>query len=135
MARLPFDGCPISPKPPSFVLEDLTMRAQNLDDKRPTRVIWLIFLLLAAGIVLAGFFNYRYRVRLLDSRGVVRLSVPATEEPLTPAIKGKVAETLQSGQITFVDFYQQEHSRKISLAFLVPIPDDQDGGRPLGVFP
>ena len=79
--------------------------------------------------------GYDYdRVRLLDSRGVVRLSVPDTEEPLSPAIKRKVAETLQSRQITFVDFYRQEHSRKISLAFLVPIPDDQDGGRPLGVL-
>ena len=79
--------------------------------------------------------GYDYdRVRLLDSRGVVRLSVPDTEEPLSPVIKRKVAETLQSGQITFVDFYRQEHSRKISLALLVPIPDDQDGGRPLGVL-
>jgi hypothetical protein len=104
MARLPFDGCTISPKPPSFVLEDLTMRA-TLEKNLQT---WM-------GLIQEGY-DYD-RVRLLDSRGVVRLSVPATEEPLTSAIEGKVAETLQSGQITFVDFYRQEHSRKISLAF------------------
>jgi signal transduction histidine kinase len=185
---------------------------QKLNDKRPARVLWLIFILLAAGIVLASLFNYRSRerhfkremghklvaigdlkageilqwkterlrdaevffrnpvfaglvrdffarpkdstlekklrtwigliqqgydydrVRVLDSRGVVRLSVPDTEEPLSPVIKGKVAETLQSRRITFVDFFRQEHSRKISLAFLVPIPDDQEGSRPLGVL-
>ncbi len=84
------------------------------------------------GLIEKGF-DYD-RVRLLDSRGVVRLSVPDTEEPLSQAIERKVAETLQSKQITFVDFYRQEDPRKISLAFLVPIPDDQDGGRPLGVL-
>ena len=185
---------------------------RNLNDKRPARVLWLIFVILAAGIILSGIFVYQNkeehfktemghklaaiadlkageilrwkterlrdaevffrnpvfaglvrdcfarpqdstlekklrtwmdliekgfdydRVRLLDSRGVVRLSVPDIEEPLSPAIKRKVAETLQSKQITFVDFYRQERSPKISLAFLVPIPDDQDGGRPLGVL-
>ena len=185
---------------------------QNLNDKRPARVLWLIFIILAAGIILSGVFIYQNkekhfkketehklaaiadlkageilrwkterlrdaevffrnpvfavlvrdffaypkdstlekqlrtwmgliqegydydRVRLLDSRGVVRLSVPDTEEPLSPGMKRKVAETLQSRQITFVDFFRQEHSRKISLALLVPIPDDQDGGRPLGVL-
>jgi signal transduction histidine kinase len=185
---------------------------QNLDDKRPVRVLWLIFVILAAGIVLAGIFNYQIkekhfkkemehklaaiaelkageilrwkterlrdaevffrnpvfavlvrdflarphdatleknlrtwmgliqegydydRVRLFDSRGVVRLSAPDTDEPLSPAIKRKVAETLESRQVTFVDFYRPEHSRKPSLAFLVPIPDNQDGGRLLGVL-
>ncbi len=33
-----------------------------------------------------------------------------------------------------MDFYRQEHSRKISLALLVPIPDDRGGDRPLGVL-
>ena len=173
---------------------------QQVNDKRPARVLWLIFVILAAGIILSGIFVYQNkekhfkqemehklaaiadlkageilrwkterlrdaevffrnpvfaglvrdffarpqdstlekklrtwmgliekgfdydRVRLLDSRGGVRLSVPDTEEPLSPTIERKVAETLQSKQITFVDFYRQEHSRKISLAFLVPIP-------------
>ncbi len=187
-------------------------KLRNLDDKRPARVLGLIFVILAAGIILSGVFNYQNkkkhfkketehklaavadlkageivrwkterlrdaevffrnpvfaalvrdffarpndstlekklrtwmglieggydydRVRLLDSRGVVRLSTPDMEEPLSPVIKQKVAETLQSRKITFVDFYRQEHSRKISLSFLVPIPDDRDGGRPLGVL-
>jgi signal transduction histidine kinase len=188
------------------------MFAQDLDDKRPARVLWLIFVILAAGIVLTGFFNYRHREKqfkketehklaaiadlkageilrwknerlsdaevffrnpvfsllvrdffvqprdstlekklriwmgliqerydydrlgLIDSRGIARLSVPEIEEPLSPALKRKVAETLQSRQITFVDFYRQEYSPKISLGFLVPILDDREGGRPLGVL-
>jgi signal transduction histidine kinase len=188
------------------------MFAQDLNDRRPVRVLWLIFVILAAGIVLAGVFNYQDkeehfkkemghklaaiadlkageivrwkterlrdaevffrnpafadlvrdffahsknstlekklrtwmgliqggydydRVHLLDSRGVVRLSVPDTDEPLSPGVKRKAVEALESRQITFVDFYRQEHSRKTSLALLVPILDDQDGGRPLGVL-
>jgi len=191
---------------------DLTRHAQNLNDNRSVRMLWLIFFLLAAGIVLAGFFNYRFRenhfkkemehkltaiadlkageiyhwrterlgdagvlfrnpafavlvreffarprdsvqekmlrtwmrlvqggvnydqVCLLDARGVVQLSVPDTDEPPSAAVKRKAVEALESGQITFVDFFRQEHSRKISLALLVPILDDQDGGRPLGVL-
>jgi signal transduction histidine kinase len=185
---------------------------QTLNNKRPARVLWLIFVILAVGIILTGIFVYQSkekhfkmemghklaaiadlkageilrwkterlrdaevffrnpvfaglvrdffarpkdstlekklrtwmglieggfdydRVRLLDSRGVVRLSVPDTEEPLSSAIERKVVETLQSKQITFVDFYRPERSQKISLAFLVPILDDQDGGRPLGLL-
>ncbi len=138
---------------------------QDLEDKRPVRFLWLIFVILAAGVVLAGFFNYQSkekhfkmemehklaaiadlkageivnwkterlrdavvffrnpvfavmmrdffahprdptleknlrtwmeliqegydydRVRLLDSQGVVRLSVPDIDEPLPSAIK------------------------------------------------
>ncbi len=188
------------------------MFPQNLEDKRPARVLWLIFILLAAGIVLAGFLNYRFRentfkkemehkltaisdlkageilhwrterlgdarvlfrnpvfavlvrefftrprdsvqektlrtwmrlvqegynydqVCLLDVGGAVRLSVPGTDEPLSPAVKRKAVEALESRQITFVDFFRQEYSRKISLALLVPILDGQDGDRPLGLL-
>ena len=188
------------------------MFAQSLDNKRSARVLWMIFVILAVGISLAGFFNYRYRekyfkkemeekliafadlkadeilhwrtermgdarvlfrnpafallvreflagptvsdqekmlrtwmrlvqegynydqVCLLDSQGVVRLSVPGIDEPLSPVLKRKAVEALESRQITFVDFFRQEHSRKISLALLVPILDGQEGGRPLGLL-
>jgi len=191
---------------------DLPLFAPDLNDKRPARVLWLIFVLLAAGIVLAGLFNYRYRekyfkkemehkltaiadlkageivhwrterlgdarvlfrnpafavlvreffarplvsdqekmlrtwmrlvqegynydqVCLLDVGGAVRLSVAGTDEPLSPAVKRKAVEALESRQITFVDFFRQEHSRKIFLALLVPILDGRDGGRLLGLL-
>lgn len=174
------------------------MFAQNLNANRSVRILWLIFILLAAGIALAGFFNYRFRenhfkkemehkltaiadlkageivhwrterlgdarvlfrnpafamlvreffarprdsvqekmlrtwmrlvqegyhydqVCLLDVRGAVRLSVFDTDEPCSPAVKREAVEALESRQITFVDFYRQERSRKISLALLVP---------------
>ena len=188
------------------------MFAQNLNDKRSARLLWLIFVILAVGITLAGFLNYSYRekhfkkemehklaaiadlkageilkwrserlrdaevlfrnpvftvlardffarsgdstlgekvrtwlnlvkegydydqVCLLDVRGVVRLSVPGTDEPFSPTLKRKAREALESRQITFVDFYRQERSQKISLALIVPILDYQDRGRPLGVL-
>ena len=83
--------------------------------------------------LIEGGYDYD-RVQLLDSRGVVRVSVPDTEEPLSPAVKRKVAETLQSRTNHLRGFLSAGALRKISLAFLVPIPDDQDGGRPLGVL-
>ena len=68
--------------------------------------------------------NYNYdRVRLLDANGDVRLSVPATTEPLSSAVKQHVAETLRSGQMRFMDFYRHNISRDIRLGLLVPIID------------
>ena len=188
------------------------MFAQDWKDKHSARLLWLIFVLLVAGIVLAGFFNYRYRekyfkkemehklaaiadlksgeilrwrserlrdaevffrnpaftdlvrdfftrpkdsalekklrtwmrlveegydydrVRLLDTRGAVRLSVPDTDESLSPAVERKVVAALESRQITFVDFFRQEPSRKVSLALLVPVLDGEKGDRPLGLL-
>ena len=79
--------------------------------------------------------GYDYnRIRLLDNRGAVRLSVPDNEEPLSSAEKQKAAEALESGRTTFMDFYRLEHSRKISLALLVPIPAEPGGDRPLGLL-
>jgi signal transduction histidine kinase len=79
--------------------------------------------------------GYDYdRIRLLDNRGAERLSVPDNEEPLSSAEKQVAAEALQSGRSTFMDFYRLERSRKISLALLVPIPAEPEGGRPLGLL-
>ncbi|OGL48370.1 MAG: hypothetical protein A3H37_05200 [Candidatus Schekmanbacteria bacterium RIFCSPLOWO2_02_FULL_38_14] len=79
--------------------------------------------------------NYNYdRVRLLDANGDVRLSVPATTEPLSSAVKQHVAETLRSGQMRFMDFYRHNISRDIRLGLLVPIIDTRPGGVPIGVL-
>ena len=73
------------------------------------------------------------KVALLDVQGGQRMSVPDTKEPISSVVRQKVQEALRSGQMTFVDFYRNEHSQKVYLGLLVPLLDAQDGGRPIGV--
>ena len=77
--------------------------------------------------------NYYAKVTLLDAQGGQRMSVPDTKEPISSVVRQKVPEVLRSGQVTFVDFYRDEHSQKVCLGLLVPLLDAQDGGRPIGV--
>ena len=34
-------------------------KLRNMNDKRPARVLWLIFVILAAGIIFSGIFVYQ----------------------------------------------------------------------------
>ena len=78
--------------------------------------------------------SYQYeKVALLDVHGVRRMSVPDTNEPIPSAVRQKVHEVVRSGHVTFLDFYRNEHSRKICLGLLIPLFDARDGGRPIGV--
>ncbi|MBP9146174.1 MAG: PAS domain-containing protein [Thermoanaerobaculia bacterium] len=74
------------------------------------------------------------RVRLLDVRGITRLSSPAGFPPVSAPKESAIAETLRSGQIMFQDFYRNDYDMKVYLGILVPIFDAQDAGRPLGVL-
>jgi PAS domain S-box-containing protein len=79
--------------------------------------------------------HYQYdQVRLLDTHGVTRLSVPANLQPVSAVIAQRLPELLKSGQVTIQDFYRNDHNGKIYLAVLVPILDPQDGNRPLGLL-
>lgn len=74
------------------------------------------------------------RVFLTDTRGVTRLSVPGTREPADPAISRRISEIVRSGQMAFQDFYRNEHNGNIYLAVLVPVLDEREDRRPLGVL-
>lgn len=74
------------------------------------------------------------RVRLLDTQGVERLSLPVDPEPTGPATLRGATEALQSGQITLKDFDRHKNNGRPYLAVLVPIHDESDGNRPLGVL-
>ena len=63
------------------------------------------------------------KVTLLDVQGGQRVSVPDTKEPISSVVRQKVPDVLRSGQVTFLDFYHVEHSRRICLGLLVPILD------------
>ena len=78
---------------------------------------------------------YRYdQVRLLDTQGVTRMSVPAEHRPLSAAVLRRIPEILQAKQVVFQDFYRDEHNQRIYLAVLVPILDVANNNRPLGIL-
>ncbi len=73
-------------------------------------------------------------VRLLDTQGVNRLSSPAGAPPISSLVSQRIPEILRSGQVTFQDFHRNEHDRRVYLDILIPLFDEQDARRPLGVF-
>jgi hypothetical protein len=75
-----------------------------------------------------------HQVRLLDARGGTLMSVPAGRPPAASAIAQRIPDALRSGQVTIVDFYRHEHDQRIYLTVLVPILDEQDGDRAIGIL-
>jgi PAS domain S-box-containing protein len=73
-------------------------------------------------------------VRLLDAQGVTRLSSPAGAPPISSVVSQRIPEILKSGQVTFQDFHRNEHDQRVYLDILIPILDEQNASRPLGVF-
>lgn len=78
--------------------------------------------------------NEYNRVFLLDTKGIERMSVPDTPEPVAPHLLQHFSKILRSGQVTFLDFHRDAPDRPIYLATLVPILDSQDGSRAIGLL-
>jgi two-component system cell cycle sensor histidine kinase/response regulator CckA len=79
--------------------------------------------------------HYDYdRVFLLDTRGVTRMSVPLTQDPISVFTSNRTSEILRSRQVFLQDFYRDEHDQKTYLAVLVPLVSDVDSNRSLGVL-
>ncbi len=79
--------------------------------------------------------GYDYdQIRLLDTHGVTRMSVPAGRPPASTAVTNRIEEVLQSGRITIVDLYRHAHDRRIYLSILIPILDSSTGKRVVGVL-
>ena len=77
---------------------------------------------------------YEYdHVRLFDAQGTSHLTTRAGLSPPSTAVSRHIAEVLQSGRITLVDFYRHEADQRIYLALLIPISDPTGDQRPLGV--
>ncbi|MFA7382102.1 MAG: ATP-binding protein [Desulfurivibrionaceae bacterium] len=74
------------------------------------------------------------QIRLLDTQGITRQSIPAGLKPVSAVIAQQLPEILRSGQETIQDFYRHDHNGRIYLAILVPILDPENGGRPLGLI-
>jgi PAS domain S-box-containing protein len=76
--------------------------------------------------------HYLYdQASLLDARGAERLTVPEGRTPVSSVIARHVPEVLRSREVSFEDFYRNEHDERIYLSVLVPILDEQS--RALGI--
>ena len=73
-------------------------------------------------------------VFVLDAQGGVRLSLPETAVPVAAVLSARAREVLRSDQPAFQDFYLHELSQRVYLALLIPIRDETDANRPLGVL-
>jgi PAS domain S-box-containing protein len=79
--------------------------------------------------------HFQYdQIRLLDAQGVTRLSLPTSLLPISSAVARGASEALRTGQMIFQDFYRNEYDQLVYMAILVPVRDETDGNRPLGVL-
>ena len=85
---------------------------------------------------LGGFqtHNEYTRISLFDVQGAERLAVPGQPEPLSGYRTQDIAAVLKSRQVTFLDFHRDAPSLPIQLGIMVPIFDESDTNRPLGVL-
>ena len=72
-------------------------------------------------------------VCLFDAQGVIRMAVPA-EPPVSSFVSQNISEILRSGRVIFQDFTRNEHDQQAYLSLVVPIFDESDTNRPLGVL-
>jgi PAS domain S-box-containing protein len=79
--------------------------------------------------------NSQYdRVVLLDTQGAVRMAVPESSRPLAVGVLAGATECRLSDQVLFEDFYRDPLDQHVYLELLVPICDETDAERPLGVI-
>ena len=80
-----------------------------------------------------GYFGYD-QAYLLDANGATLMSVPSIAKPTDAILAKNAVAALRLGQVTLHDFYRDENDQRVHLALLVPILDNQDANRPLGVI-
>ncbi len=73
-------------------------------------------------------------VRLLDVRGVTRLSSPVGLGPMPVSVAQEALECLKSGKVTFQDFYRSDTDGRVYHGISIPIFDDREAGRPMGIL-
>jgi PAS domain S-box-containing protein len=74
------------------------------------------------------------QARLLDATGRERLSLPASAPPMSSAIHQVAMAALVSGRAVLQDFYRSPIDQKIYLKWLVPVTDDREPTRRIGLL-
>ena len=77
-------------------------------------------------------FHYD-QIRLLDVDGNTLISLPAERPVVSEAVQRRIAEVVRSKQVTMVDFYRNDHDKRIYLTMLIPVRSDLDAEKVIGV--
>ena len=78
---------------------------------------------------------YQYdRVMLLDPQYTKRMMEPDGPERLTSYVSQSSSERLGSGEVVFEDFYWNEENQHIYLRILVPVLDEANDNRVIGIL-
>jgi PAS domain S-box-containing protein len=78
---------------------------------------------------------YQYaRVFLFDTKGTMRMSAPQTQEPIDLSVARNVAAIHRAGRVILNDFHRDTPDGPIHMDVVVPIFDESDNSRPLGVL-
>ena len=78
-------------------------------------------------------FHYD-QIRLLDVEGNTFMSLPAERPPASIAVRKRIAEVVQSKQVTMVDFYRHDHDKQVYLTMLIPVRSDLNEEKVIGVI-
>jgi hypothetical protein len=82
---------------------------------------------------IAASYNYD-RVCLHDIAGIERISFPEAKIQTLFMFSAGSAEALKSGKVEFQDFTRDENDKKVYLTIFVPILDEFDGRKNLGIL-
>ena len=78
---------------------------------------------------------YKYdKILLLDARNVERISTSTVSGTVSPFLSQNASESLHSGKVIFVDFHQHGNNDPVHLSIIVPIIDETNVRRSLGVL-
>ncbi|MEI8064256.1 MAG: PAS domain-containing protein, partial [Verrucomicrobiota bacterium] len=80
--------------------------------------------------------GYGYdRIRLLDMQGNLRMAWPAEKFSALPMkLVEEIPLVIQSGQIKFFDFYRDEYDQHVYLTMMIPIFEEMDDTKVIGVL-
>lgn len=79
--------------------------------------------------------HYQYaNAIILDTNGVVRISVPQAEGKTCSSILKRIPEVLRARQVELGDFCRSEYDNRVYLSVVVPILGEDAGSPPIGVL-
>ena len=73
------------------------------------------------------------QLRLLATDGTPLLAAATNQLPVSASVLQCIPEVLRSGQVTLVDFHRHSSDQKVYLTLMIPVLDEADAHRPLGV--
>ena len=108
----------------SLLIEKYFQNGNDLQSIKSIR-IWMEHILAA----------YQYdRLCLHDNKGNERLIFTNTPEPHSSKFNKSILEAIESGKITFEDFYLNEYNNRIYLNISIPIFDTENNKKVIGII-